>query len=76
MLVEKKVTLAVVFAVITETAGILVWAGIASEKLREVEARIAAQTVMGERLARVEAHLDAASAQLDRIEKKLEARGR
>jgi hypothetical protein len=72
MLIEKKLTLAVVLAAVVESAGVLIWAGAASERLKEVEVRVAAQAAMAERLARVEVHLELAAAQLNRIEKKLE----
>lgn len=73
-MLERKLTIAVVFAVFLETAGVLLWAGAASERLKEVEMRVAQQAPLAERLARVEAHLQTQSAQLDRIESKMEAR--
>lgn len=72
MLVEKKVTLAVILAVVLESAGVLIWVGSTSEKLKEVEARIAAQADMADRLTRVEVHLELAGQQLNRIERKLD----
>jgi hypothetical protein len=71
-MIEKKMTLAVIFAVVVESSGVLIWAGAASERLKEVELRVAAQAQMADRLARVEVHLEIAAAQLSRIEKKLE----
>ena len=70
-MIERKLTLAVVVAVVLESAGVLIWAGAASERLKEVEVRVAAQAEMAERLARVEVHLELAAAQLDRIEEKV-----
>lgn len=70
-MLERKLTLAVVVAVVLESAGVLMWAGAASERLKEVEVRVAAQAEMAERLARVEVHLELAAAQLDRIEEKV-----
>jgi hypothetical protein len=72
MLIEKKLTLAVVLAMLVESAGVLVWAGAASERLKEVELRVAAQSAMAERMARVEVRQEEAAAQLTRIEKRLE----
>ncbi|MEZ5937555.1 MAG: hypothetical protein R3C52_04975 [Hyphomonadaceae bacterium] len=74
MLIEKKLTLAVVLAVVMESAGVLIWAGAASERLKEVEVRLASQAQMAERLARVEVHLQLQSQQLDRIEEALAER--
>jgi len=70
-MVEKKLTLAVILAVVLESSGVLIWAGAASERLKEVEVRVAAQAAMSDRLARVEVHLELAAAQLNRIEKRL-----
>ena len=72
MLVEKKVTLAVILAVLLESAGVLTWVGATSEKLRKVEERVASQADLAERLARVEVRLELAGQQLGRIEKKLD----
>ena len=72
MLVEKKVTLAVILAVLLESAGVLTWVGAPSEKLRKVEERVASQADLAERLARVEVRLELAGQQLGRIEKKLD----
>lgn len=74
ILIERKLTFAVVFAVAVETGGIFMWAGGATERLKDLEVRVAQQADMAERLARVEVQLQLASAQLDRIEKKLDAR--
>lgn len=73
-MIERKLTLAVVVAVVLESAGVLMWAGAATERLKEVEVRVAAQAEMAERLARVEVHLEQAAAQLDRIEEKVAGR--
>jgi nicotinamide riboside transporter PnuC len=73
-MIERKLTLAVVFAVTVQTAGVFLWAGAATERLNQVETRVAAQADTAERLARVEVRLQIASAQLDCIEKKVDAR--
>ncbi len=74
MVIENKMTLAVILAMAVESAGVFIWAGAASERLKEVEVRVAAQAEMAERLARVEVQLQLVSAQLDRIESRLERR--
>jgi len=71
-LIEKKVTAALALAGIVESAGVLIWAGAASERLKEVEMRVAAQSSMAERMARVEVRQEEAAAQLGRIERKLD----
>ncbi|MDP3735855.1 MAG: hypothetical protein Q8R02_00605 [Hyphomonadaceae bacterium] len=74
MPIEKKMTLAIVLAVVLESAGVLLWVGAASERLKEVEVRVAAQSTMAERMARVEVRQEKAAAQLGRIERKLDGR--
>jgi hypothetical protein len=73
-MIEKKLTFAVILAVTMESAGVLIWAGAAFERLKEVELRVAAPADMAERLARVEVHLQLAAGRLDRIEQKVELR--
>ena len=73
-MIDKKITVGVILALIVESAGVFAWVGATGERLREVEVRVAAQSQMAERLARVEVKLDLAGAQLTRIERKLEAR--
>lgn len=73
-MIDKKITVGVILALIVESAGVFAWAGATGERLREVEVRVAAQSQMAERLARVEVKLDLAGAQLTRIKRKLEAR--
>ena len=70
---EKKITLAFVMAVLVQTGGALVWAGAAAERITVFERSAEAGRPVGERLARVEAELGAVRAQLDRMERKLEA---
>lgn len=70
---EKKITLAFVLAVLVQTGGALVWAGAAAERITVLERSAEAGRPVGERLARVEAELGAVRAQLDRMERKLEA---
>lgn len=73
-MIDKKITVGVILALIVESAGVFAWAGATGERLREVEARVGAQAQMAERLARVEVKIDLAAAQLTRIVRKLEAR--
>ncbi|MEE9381419.1 MAG: hypothetical protein V3V03_08435 [Hyphomonadaceae bacterium] len=72
MKVEGKITLALIFAVITQTTGALIWAGSAQERLSSLERSAIERRPVAERLARVETELEAVRAQLDRIEHKIE----
>ena len=72
MTVERKVTLALVFAVIVQFAGGLLWAGGAAERFSVLERTAVETRPIGERLVRVEAELEAVRAQLTRMENKLD----
>lgn len=72
-MIDRKITLALILALIVESAGVFAWAGSTSERLNELEARVSSQAVMVERLARVEVQLELANAQLKRIEQKVDA---
>lgn len=74
MEIEKKVTIGLIVAILVQTGGALVWAGAAAERISTVETELADRKMLSERLARVEAVLDGARGQLDRIERRMEAR--
>jgi sensor domain CHASE-containing protein len=74
MEIEKKVTIGLIVAILVQTGGALVWAGAAAERISTVETELADRKMVSERLARVEAVLDGARGQLDRIERRMEAR--
>lgn len=71
-MIEKKITVALLFAIAVQTGGALVWAGAAAQRIAALEYRVELSRPIGERLARVEAELGAMQAQLDRIEGRLE----
>ncbi|MFN3910778.1 hypothetical protein [Hyphomonas sp.] len=71
---DRRLTIGVVLAVAVQTAGVLMWAGAAAERVSTLEERVREARPVAERLARVEAELGAMRVQLDRIERKLEAR--
>ena len=72
-MIDRKITLALIFALIVESAGVFAWAGGTGERLKDVELRVAAHADSAERLARVEVKLELATAQLTRIAQKLDA---
>ena len=72
MTFDKRIALGVIFALFVQTAGALMWAGAAAQRLEIVEQEVAAQKGVSERLARVETELAAMRKQLDRIERKVE----
>ena len=71
-MIDKKITWALIFAIVIESAGVFAWAGATGERLKEVEARAVAQSEMAVRLARVEVKLELVAAQLTRIEARLD----
>ena len=71
-MIDKKITWALIFAIVIESAGVFAWAGGIDERLKEAEARVVAQSEMAVRLARVEVKLELVVAQLTRIEARLD----
>ena len=71
---DRRLTMGVILAVAVQSAGVLLWAGAAAERVATLEERVSDAAPVAERLARVEAELGAVRQQLDRIERKLEAR--
>nr|WP_321361322.1 hypothetical protein [uncultured Hyphomonas sp.] len=74
MEIEKKVTVGLIVAILAQTGGALVWAGSAAERIRAVETELDDRKMVSERLVRVEAQLESVSGQLNRIERRMEAR--
>lgn len=73
-MLQKRVSLAVLIAISLETAAGLIWAGATLERIDTLEREAAQSRPVAERLARVEAQLEAVRAQLDRIEVKVDQR--
>lgn len=71
--IDRNVSLAVVMALVVQTAGALLWAGAAAERITQLERSAADVGLANERLARLEAQAGAMHAQLDRIEARLDA---
>ncbi|MFN4225310.1 MAG: hypothetical protein ACK4HR_03260 [Hyphomonas sp.] len=71
---DRRLTIGVILAVAAQTAGVLLWTGAAAQRLETLEERAREGGPVAERLARVEAELGAVRVQLDRIERKMEAR--
>ena len=73
-MIERKITAGFILALALQMGGALVWAGAAAERISMLEQRADIARPVAERLARVEAHLEAIENQLDRIEARLEAK--
>lgn len=73
-MIERKITAGFILSLALQTGGALVWAGAAAERISMLEQRADIARPVAERLARVEAHLEAIENQLDRIEARLEAK--
>ena len=71
MIIESKITLGLIFAMLMQAVAGFIWAGGAAQRLSQVETQLRDSQPVAERLARVEAELSAARRQLDRIEGKL-----
>jgi hypothetical protein len=68
-MIDKKITVSVILALIVESAGVFAWAGATGERLRKAEVRVGTHVQIAERLARVEVKIDPAAAQPTRIER-------
>ena len=73
-MIDKKITVSVIPALIVESAGVFARAGDTGERLRKVEVRGGTNAQIAERLARVAVRIDLAAAQLARTERNPEAR--
>ncbi len=71
---DRRISLAVVLTILLETAGALMWAGAAAERIDQLELSAGQSGLANERLARLEAQTVAMRAQLDRIEARLDQR--
>lgn len=72
-MIDRKITFALILALIVESAGVFALAGGTGERLKEVEPRPVSQSGMAERLARFEVKLELAATRMTRIEQTLEA---
>lgn len=71
-MIDKKITLALILALAVQSASVFAWAGATTERLSDVELRVAGLVDVTERIARLEAQLESAGVQLTRIEQKLD----
>ncbi len=69
---DRRVPLALIFAILIQTAGALTWAGAASERINQLERQVISDGDMGERTARLEVQAAYMRAALTRIEDKLD----
>ncbi|MAN60977.1 MAG: hypothetical protein CMI60_03420 [Parvibaculum sp.] len=64
--------IALIVAILIQTAGALTWAGAASERINHLERQVISDDDMGERTARLEVQVAYMRAALTRIEDKLD----
>lgn len=69
---ERKISAGLLLAIALQTATALLWAGAAAERIDTLEYQVAESRPVAERLARIEAQLEAVTGQLARIESKVE----
>lgn len=72
MRVDRRLTLALLFAIFLQTGGAMMWAGSAAERLDAVEREVEFRRVYLSRITRLETEIKGLGAQLDRIERKLD----
>ncbi len=69
---DKRVPIALIVAMAVQTAGALVWAGAAMQRIDYLEREVSAGARIGERTARVEEQMRYLRQSVDRIETKLD----
>ena len=69
---DRTVTLSLVFAVVLQTTGALLWAGAAEARIAALEARHNLHPPVSERLARIEEQMIMTRRSLTRIEARLD----
>ncbi len=69
---DRRVPLAIIFAIVTQTGAALLWAGAANERLAHLEMQMDMFNRMTERTTRLEVQVNYMRASLDRIERKLD----
>lgn len=70
--VQRQVTLGLIFAILLQTSGALIWSGRVGERLDYLEQISDRQSPLAERLARLEAEMRLARESLVRIERRME----
>lgn len=71
-MIEKKLSLAFLLALMLQTGGVFLWAGATTQRIATLESQVEARRPISSRLARVEAQLELVLLQLDRIEQKVD----
>lgn len=69
---ERRISAGLLCAIALQTATALLWAGAAAERIDTLEHQVRESRPVAERLARIEAQLEALTDQLARIESKVE----
>lgn len=71
-MIRRNLGPALLLAIIVHAISTLLWVGAAAERIDTLERQVAEARPVTERLARVEARLEAVQAQLNRIEDKVD----
>jgi len=69
---DKRVPIALIAAMVLQTAGALLWAGAAMQRIDYLEREVIASATIGERTARVEEQIRYLRQSVDRIETKVD----
>ena len=72
ILVDTRVTIAILVTICLEAMAGLLWVGAAAQRLTVLEASVTAQQPITERMARIETQMAGVRATLDRIEVRLD----
>lgn len=69
---DKRIGIALVFAILVQGVGGLLWAGRAAERIDAINTQMEHQSQIAERLARLEARMEIVQSSLDRIDDRLD----
>lgn len=69
--IDRTITFGVIFTLIVQSAGVLIWAGSAAARLSALEVEIETHSAIAERLARLEGQTSEMAKSLSRIEREL-----
>lgn len=72
VLVDTRLTLALLLTICLEAVAGLLWVGAAAQRLTVLETNVSAQQPITERMARIEAQMSGVRATLDRIETRID----
>lgn len=69
--IDRTITFGIIFTLLVQSAGVLIWAGSAAARLSALESELATHSAIAQRLARLEGQTSEMTKSLSRIEREL-----